>query len=125
MARPMPRDPPVTTATLPVRSCSAANEVIRRCCHAGRELSSTVTRRRFVPSTGARRPEGRMNELTPTWHAQHTPEAPALVMADSGETVTYAELDDRSRRMAGALRARGVGAGDHIAILMENNRPLL
>ena len=66
-----------------------------------------------------------MNELTPTWHAQHTPDAPALVMADSGETVTYAELDDRSRRMAGALRARGVGAGDHIAILMENNRPFL
>src|SRR4029078_11993793 len=26
MARPMPRDPPVTTATLPVRSCSAAAE---------------------------------------------------------------------------------------------------
>jgi hypothetical protein len=27
MARPMPRDPPVTTATLPVMSCSAAKEL--------------------------------------------------------------------------------------------------
>ena len=33
MARPMPRDPPVTTATLPVRSCSAAKEVTSRSCH--------------------------------------------------------------------------------------------
>jgi long-chain acyl-CoA synthetase len=66
-----------------------------------------------------------MNELTPSRHARHTPAAPALVMAESGETVTYADLDDRSRRLASALRARGVGAGDHIAILMENNRPFL
>jgi long-chain acyl-CoA synthetase len=66
-----------------------------------------------------------MEELTPSRHAQQTPDAPALVMAESGEAVTYAELDDRSRRLASALRARGVGAGDHIAILMENNRPFL
>jgi acyl-CoA synthetase (AMP-forming)/AMP-acid ligase II len=66
-----------------------------------------------------------MEELTPTWHAQHTPDAPALVMAVGGETVTYAELEDRSRRLAAALRARGVAAGDHIAILMENNRAFL
>jgi long-chain acyl-CoA synthetase len=62
-----------------------------------------------------------MEELTPTWHAEHTSEAAALVMAGAGETVTYAELEDRSRRLAAALRARGVAAGDHIAILMENN----
>ena len=66
-----------------------------------------------------------MEELTPSWHAEHTPDAVALVMADSGEAVTYAELDDRSRRLAGALRARGIGAGDHIAILMENARAFL
>jgi long-chain acyl-CoA synthetase len=66
-----------------------------------------------------------MEELTPTWHAEDTPEAAALVMAGSGETVTYAELEDRSRRLAAALRTRGVAAGDHIAILMENNRAYL
>ena len=66
-----------------------------------------------------------MEELTPTRHAEDTPEAAALVMAGSGETVTYAQLEDRSRRLAAALRARGVAAGDHIAILMENNRTFL
>ncbi|HLM29874.1 MAG TPA: acyl-CoA synthetase [Acidimicrobiales bacterium] len=66
-----------------------------------------------------------MEELTPGWHAEHTPDAPALVMAETGETVTYAELEGRSRRLAGALRARGLVTGDHIALLMENNRPFL
>ena len=66
-----------------------------------------------------------MEELTPTRHAEDTPEAAALVMAGSGETVTYAQLEDRSRRLAAALRTRGVAAGDHIAILMENNRAYL
>ena len=65
------------------------------------------------------------NPRTPRWHAQQTPDAPAIVMASSGETVTYAELDDRSRRFAAALRARGLAPGGHIAILMENNRPYL
>ena len=64
-------------------------------------------------------------DLTPTWHAERTPDAPALVMATSGETVTYAALEDRSRRLAQALRTRGVAAGDHIAILMENNQQYL
>ena len=66
-----------------------------------------------------------MEELTPTWHAEHTPEAAALVMAATGETVAYAELEDRSRRLAAALRTRGIAAGDHVAILMENNRAYL
>src|SRR5262249_38063330 len=38
---------------------------------------------------------------------------------------TYAELEERSTRFARALRPRGVRFGDHIAILMENNRPYL
>jgi long-chain acyl-CoA synthetase len=64
-------------------------------------------------------------QMTPGWHAAHTPDAVALVMGASGETVTYAQLEDRSSRMARALRARGVRAGDHVAVLMENNRPFL
>jgi long-chain acyl-CoA synthetase len=59
--------------------------------------------------------------MTPSWHALRKPQAPAIVMGSSGETVTYAELDDRSRRLASALRGQGVASGDHIAILMENN----
>lgn len=66
-----------------------------------------------------------MEPLTPSWHAQHTPDAPALVMAATGEAVSYADLDDRSTRLARALRTRGVKPGDHVAVLMENNRAFL
>jgi long-chain acyl-CoA synthetase len=64
-------------------------------------------------------------QLTPTGHAEQTPDASALVMATSGDTVSYAALEDRSRRLAQALRSRGVPAGDHVAVLMENNRHYL
>ena len=64
-------------------------------------------------------------EMTPGWHAGRMPEAPAVIMGSSGETVTYAQLDERSERFARALRSLGVGVGDHIVILMENNRPYL
>ena len=63
--------------------------------------------------------------MTPGWHAERAPSRPAVIMGATGETVTYAELDDRSSRFARALRARGIGEGDHLAILMENNRPYL
>jgi long-chain acyl-CoA synthetase len=61
--------------------------------------------------------------MTPTWHAQHTPDAPAIIVGP--QTVRYAELDDRSARLARALRSRGLAGGDHIAILMENNAAFL
>jgi long-chain acyl-CoA synthetase len=63
--------------------------------------------------------------LTPSWHAECTPDAPAIIMGTSGELVTYAQLEDRSSRIARALRAHGVHEGDTIAILMENNRQYL
>jgi long-chain acyl-CoA synthetase len=69
--------------------------------------------------------EGLMSQLTPGWHAERSPDAPAITMGSTGETTTYAELEDRSTRFAHALRARGVAAGGHIAVLMENNRPYL
>ena len=63
--------------------------------------------------------------MTPSWHAEHAPDSPAIIMGSTGETVTYAELEDRSSRLARALSSRGVADGGHIAILMENNRPFL
>jgi acyl-CoA synthetase (AMP-forming)/AMP-acid ligase II len=60
-------------------------------------------------------------ELTTAWHAERRPQAPAVIMGSNGETVAYGDLDDRSRRFAAALRAAGIPAGAHIAILMENN----
>jgi fatty-acyl-CoA synthase len=52
--------------------------------------------------------------------ARLQPDAPAVVMGESGQTLSYRELDGRSNRLAGFLRHRGLAAGDHIAILMEN-----
>ncbi|HVA04398.1 MAG TPA: acyl-CoA synthetase [Acidimicrobiales bacterium] len=51
--------------------------------------------------------------------ARGHPDATAVVMGD-GETVSYRELDERSARLAGFLCHEGLGAGDHIAILMGN-----
>ncbi len=53
--------------------------------------------------------------------AQTTPERPAVIMSGSGETVTYAQLDERSNRLAQLLHGAGLRAGDHIALFMENN----
>ncbi|MEE2030687.1 acyl-CoA synthetase [Rhodococcus chondri] len=63
--------------------------------------------------------------MTPAVRALEKPDAPAIVMGASGEVTTYAQLEDRSIRFARALRSRGLVPGDHIAILMENNRPFL
>ncbi|HET9972879.1 MAG TPA: AMP-binding protein [Streptosporangiaceae bacterium] len=49
----------------------------------------------------------------------------AVVMGGTGETVSYAQLEERSSRLARALRSRGLRDGGHIAILMENNRAFL
>ncbi|HEX4180369.1 MAG TPA: acyl-CoA synthetase [Caulobacteraceae bacterium] len=54
-------------------------------------------------------------------YARLTPDKPAVIMAESGEVLTYAALNDRSNRLAQYLYAQGLRPGDHIAILMENN----
>src|SRR4051794_22452169 len=54
-----------------------------------------------------------------TWAAR-TPDKPALVMAGAGRTLTYAELDDRSLRLAHVLRAAGLVVGDVVALLSDN-----
>ena len=46
-------------------------------------------------------------------------------MGATGETVSYAQLEDRSGRLARALRARGLAEGDTVAICMDNNRQYL
>lgn len=53
-----------------------------------------------------------------------TPDKPAVVVVDAESrpvrTLSYAELDERSRRCAHLLRAAGPRTGDHVAVLMEN-----
>ncbi|MCU1602981.1 MAG: acyl-CoA synthetase, partial [Frankiales bacterium] len=56
--------------------------------------------------------------------AQH-PGKTALVVPGVGAPMTYAELDGQSRRLARVLHDRGLRAGDHIAILVENRPELL
>ncbi|MDY7101501.1 MAG: AMP-binding protein [Actinomycetota bacterium] len=57
----------------------------------------------------------------PGTFAQTRGDHPAVVMARSGEVVTYRELDERSNRLAHLLRAAGLGRGDHLALFCENN----
>ena len=54
-------------------------------------------------------------------HAETRASQPAFIMAKTGETVTYAELEARSNRLAHFLRSRGLKRLDHYAIFMENN----
>jgi long-chain acyl-CoA synthetase len=59
--------------------------------------------------------------MHPAHHAVSTPDKPAYIMAGTGETVTYAQLDARSNQVAQLARAHGLRAGDAIALLMENS----
>ena len=45
---------------------------------------------------------------------------PALIDGPSGRTITYAQLDQATAALAGALAARGIGKGDVVAIYMQN-----
>ena len=58
--------------------------------------------------------------MWPGKHAAEQPDKPAFVMAKTGDTVTYRELNDRSNQVAQLLWDAGLRFGDHIAILMEN-----
>ncbi|MGH9133087.1 MAG: AMP-binding protein, partial [Ilumatobacteraceae bacterium] len=46
---------------------------------------------------------------------------PAVVMANSGFTQTFAELDAAANRLSRLLRAAGLQPGDHVALCMENH----
>jgi long-chain acyl-CoA synthetase len=53
------------------------------------------------------------------------PDKPAIIMASSGETVTFGEFEARSNRVAHLLRDAGLRRGDHIAVFIENSPQLL
>jgi long-chain acyl-CoA synthetase len=59
--------------------------------------------------------------MYPGTHAQARADQPAIIMAGSGETVTYRELEARSNRLAHLLRAVGLKRRDHYAVFMENH----
>jgi len=53
--------------------------------------------------------------------AERTPDKAALVMAGSGTTITYDELNRRTIQAANLFRHHGLNTGDSIAIYMENS----
>jgi fatty-acyl-CoA synthase len=53
-------------------------------------------------------------------HADRRPDKLAVHELATGRTLTYAQLDERARRLASHLRSRGVGKGDRVALLAPN-----
>ena len=59
--------------------------------------------------------------MYPGAHAATHPEKPAIVMAESGESISYAELDEEANRLSRMFHDAGLGAGDHVAFCLENH----
>ena len=59
--------------------------------------------------------------LHPYFHAQATPDKAAVIMAGTGQVITYRTLDDRSNQVAQLFRALGLQSGEHIALMLENH----
>jgi len=57
--------------------------------------------------------------------AAETPDKPAIIMAKTGETISYAELDARSNQGAQLFRKSGLKVGDVVAVFMSNNARFL
>src|SRR3954463_2393641 len=59
--------------------------------------------------------------MYPGLHAKPRADQAAFIMAQSGEAVSYAELEARTNRLAYFLRSRGLQRLDQYSIFMENN----
>ena len=59
--------------------------------------------------------------MHPFVHAASHPDRIATIMAGSGATMTYGELEARSNQVAHLLRANGLKRGDTVVVFMENN----
>ena len=53
--------------------------------------------------------------------AAANPDKPAYIMAGSGQTFTYSDLERGSNQLAQLFRSLGLVRGDHVAILLENH----
>jgi long-chain acyl-CoA synthetase len=53
--------------------------------------------------------------------ARSKPDAPAIIMASSGETISFGELERRGNRLAHYLRSQGLARLGHYSIFMENH----
>ena len=58
--------------------------------------------------------------MHPRLHATSRPDAPAIVLAATGETITYGMLEDSANRLAHCFRRLGLAHGDAVAIMCDN-----
>lgn len=58
--------------------------------------------------------------MYPGTYAADTPDRPAIVMTGTGESRTFAQLDERSARLADHLREAGLTTGDVVAVVATN-----
>jgi acyl-CoA synthetase (AMP-forming)/AMP-acid ligase II len=58
--------------------------------------------------------------MHPFVHAAATPDKPAIIMAGSGDALSYAQLEAQSNRVAQLMRKHGLVRGDTVVILMTN-----
>lgn len=59
--------------------------------------------------------------MYPGAHAETHPDKAAMIMAATGEVITFAQLDEEANRIAQLFHAAGLRPGDHIAFCMENH----
>ena len=59
--------------------------------------------------------------MYPGKYAHQHPDKPCIVMAGSGEVITYGEFEARTNQLAHLLRSLGLKHRDHYAIFMENH----
>jgi long-chain acyl-CoA synthetase len=62
-----------------------------------------------------------MATMYPGTYAAQAPDRIAAIMAGTGQTVTYGELERRSAQLAHVLHDAGLRPGDVVALLTENN----
>ncbi|RSM99102.1 non-ribosomal peptide synthetase [Nonomuraea sp. WAC 01424] len=100
----MAADPTVAVGRLGVTSASTRTTVVERWNTTGEAAGGPSVVAAF------RRQAGR------------TPDAVAVM--DGGRTLSYADLDRRSDRLAGRLAGLGVGRGDRVGVVMERGADL-
>ncbi len=58
--------------------------------------------------------------MYPGTFAATDPDRVAVIMADTGEELTYGQLDERATRLANLFFSLGLRPGDHVAMCVEN-----
>src|SRR5689334_14851420 len=59
--------------------------------------------------------------MFPGTFAATTPDKPAVIMAGTGEVLTYAQLDAAANQLSHVFRSAGLQPGDHVALCLENH----